>query len=186
MRLFVAINLPADVREALHAAAAPLREHDAPVQWVAPEAIHLTLKFLGEVEPEREDAITAALASVAGGRRAFPLPVGGFGAFPSRTRPRVFWVGTEAVPALELLQHDLERTFADLGFPLEGRPFRPHLTLGRTHKGAERQARTVGELLDDVAFEDTVTVESVELMQSRLSPRGASYRARHSARLGDG
>jgi len=183
MRLFVAINLPAAVREALHAAAAPLREAGAPVKWVGADGIHLTLKFLGDVGEDRERAIVAALDALTAGRRAFTLPIGGFGAFPTSTRPQVFWVGAEAVPALELLQHDLERAFADLDFPLEGRPFRPHLTLGRTKKGGERRARAVGELLDEVAFADEVAVDAVELMQSRLSPKGASYRVRHAAGL---
>lgn len=185
MRLFVAINLPADVRDALYAAAAPLRETGVPVKWVAPDAMHLTLKFLGDVADDRERAIAGALDALCAGRRPFTLPLEGFGAFPTSQRPRVFWAGAEAVPPLELLQHDLERALAGLDFPLEGRPFRPHLTLGRAKQGAERSAGAAGALLDDLQFAGEIAVDTVDLMESHLSPKGATYTVRHAARLVD-
>ena len=191
MRLFVALNLPEAVREALWQAAARLRDLDLPVRWVKPDGLHLTLKFLGEVGEEREPDLIAAL-----GRAAVPPPgsrpgsgvlnlrVHGFGAFPDPRRPRVLWAGVEAEPALELLQHAVEREFEPLGFPTEARPFRPHLTLGR----AERDARSsdfggLEAALDGTHFDDTVTVDTVDLMQSTLQRSGAVYHARHRERL---
>jgi len=184
MRLFVAVNLPADVRQSLWDAAAPLRQRAGPVRWVAAESIHLTLKFLGEVDELRAVQVAQSLTAVAGAARTFTLPLGGFGAFPSTAHPRAVWAGCEAVPPLELLQHDVERAMHDLGFPLEGRPFRPHLTLGRVKDGAKaRDFPGFGEALAALSFEGEVMVTSVDLMQSTLTPAGAAYTARHAALL---
>ena len=100
MRLFVAVNPPAEVRRAAYAAAAPLREGGLPIRWVAQDALHVTLKFLGEVDEERAGAIGPALAVAVGAARPFEVMVGGFGAFPDEERPRVVWIGIERHPAL--------------------------------------------------------------------------------------
>lgn len=184
MRLFLALNFPALVRQALWRAAAPLRDLGLPVKWVRPEGIHLTLKFLGEVAPEREPELVAALGRAAAGARALPVALGGFGAFPDLRRPRVVWAGVAPEPALEILQDHIEREFAPLGFPTEARAFRPHVTLGR----AAREARA-GDFagleagLGRLAFEETLVVAAVDLMQSTLQAGGAVYEVRHSERL---
>ena len=184
MRLFVAINLPAELRHGIWQAAAPLRGPAFPVRWVDPEDLHLTLKFLGEVGPERQAEIAGALESAASGARCFDLPIGGFGVFPSSERPRVVWVGCEGVPPLELLQHRLEQTMQRLGFEIEGRPFRPHLTLGRVRDGAHWDTLApLGPTLADLSFADLARVGSVELMESRQGPQGVRYRAVHSVGL---
>lgn len=184
MRLFVAVNLPGALREAIHAAAAPLRDAGLPVRWVDPDGLHLTLKFLGEVADGRLAEITAAVERACAGARPFPLEVSGFGAFPTPGRARVVWVGCEAAPPLELLQHGVERAFAELGFPVEGRPFRPHLTLGRAKAEARGGVRGLDERLAALPFVDTFTVVSLDLMESTLTPRGARYAVRHTARFG--
>lgn len=184
MRVFIALNLPDTTRRALWAATEPLRRRDLPVKWVHPEGIHLTLKFLGETDENQLAALSGALRRAAAGARALPLVVEGFGVFPSVSRPRVLWAGVEAEPALELLQHAVEREFAPLGFPTEARAFRPHVTLGR----AARDARAadfhgLDTALGALAFAETVVIESVDLMRSRLSPRGAAYERMHAERL---
>lgn len=183
MRLFVAVNLPPELRAAIHAAAAPLRADPFPVRWVDPDGIHVTLKFLGEVERERLDDVVATLERACVGAKAFPLEVGGFGAFPSADRARVVWVGCAPAPPLELMQHGIERAFAELGFPVEGRPFRPHCTLGRARGEARAGVRGLGARLDALAFADTFMVTSIDLMESTLTPRGARYAVRHAVRL---
>src|SRR5213080_1392598 len=105
VRLFVALNLPPAVREALWAATAALRELGLPVNWVRGDGIHLTLKFLGEVVDDREAEITAALGRAAAGARTLPLALAGFGVFPDFRRPRVVWAGIAPEPGLEILQH---------------------------------------------------------------------------------
>jgi len=184
MRLFIAINLPAEVREALWETAAPLRAARYPIRWVASEAIHLTLKFLGEVEAEREGEVAAGLAAAAQGAKPFTLAVSGFGVFPSARRPRVVWAGLEPVPPLELLQHQVEREMERLGFPVEGRPFHPHLTLGRAKRDARPAAlEGLATELDTLVYEAEVTVEAVDLMQSTLTAQGALYARRHAVAL---
>jgi 2'-5' RNA ligase len=151
VRLFVAVNLPEALREAIHAAAKPLRDAGLPVKWVGPEALHLTLKFLGEVKEGRVSV------------RSFTLGVGGFGGFPTGVLARVLWVGCEPAPPLELLQDGVERGYAALGFPVEGRPFRPHLTLGRARKEERHGVRGAGPILESLEFADTFLVQSVDL-----------------------
>lgn len=184
MRLFVAINLPPDLRRGVWEAAAPLRARSYPVKWVDPEGIHLTLKFLGEVAADREPQIVEAVNGAAQGARRFTLPVAGFGAFPGPARPRVLWVGCEALPALEILEHRLEQGMERLGFPVEAKAFRPHLTLGRANRDARSGAfRGIEEMLESLEFSAEAPVESVDLMESQLSPKGARYTRRHAAVL---
>ena len=183
----MALNLPPSVREAVWAAAAPLRELRLPVNWVRSDGLHLTLKFLGEVPEEQEPELQGALAQAAGsgaGGRSIPLVLGGFGVFPDQRRPRVVWVGIAPDPALELLQHRVEQAFAPLGFPTEGRPFRPHLTLGRAARDARGAAfHGLADALAGLEYAETVLVESVDLMASTLQRGGAVYQVRRSARL---
>lgn len=179
----MAVNLPSALREAMHAAAEPLRETGLPVKWVSPEGIHLTLKFLGDVPPARLPEVVGALERAAAGARPFPLAVGGFGAFPTGDRARVVWVGCEATPPLELLQDAVEREYAAIGFPVEGRPFRPHLTLGRARPQSRSGVRGLAARLEALTFEDGFTVDGIDLMESTLTPAGARYAARHHVAL---
>lgn len=184
MRAFVALNLPDGTRRALWEATAALRERDFPVTWVRPEAMHVTLKFLGDTDDDRSAELGAALHRAAGGTPPQPLVLEGFGAFPDVARPRVLWVGIAAEPALELLQHGLEREFESLGFPIEARPFQPHLTLGRVKREARPQAfRGLDAALARLRFSETVLVESVDLMRSTPGPQGSVYELVHGERL---
>ena len=184
MRLFIALNFPDSVRRDLWHAIAPLRESRFPVKWVRPDGIHVTLKFLGETGPEAEPGVRAGLARAARGIRSQALTLEGFGAFPSIAAPRVIWVGVIAEQGVELLQHQVEREIAPLGFPTEARAFHPHVTLAR----AERESRArdfagLDAVLGRVSFSQAVVVETVDLMQSTLQRGGAVYQVRHSERL---
>ena len=182
--MFVALNLPDEVRRALWAAAAPVRELDLPLKWVRPEGIHVTLKFLGEVSERREPELRSALGRAAAGSHALPLAIDGFGAFPGFARPRVIWAGLEPDPALEALQHRVEREFQPLGFAPEQRPFRPHLTLGRAARDARpKPCKGLEETLTGLQHHETTIVAAVDLMQSVLQSGGAVYQLRHRERL---
>lgn len=182
MRAFIAINLPAALQRDIWDAASPLRAGSRVVNWVAPDALHLTLKFLGAVDDGRVPDLAAGVEAAARGAKPFTLPIGGFGAFPSPGRPQVVWVGCEAVPALELLQHHVERSMQPLGFPVDGRPFRPHLTLGRVRQH-ERAPAGLGELIERLHYANETTVASVDLMESHLHQSGARYAVRHRVPL---
>ncbi len=184
MRLFVAINLPEPVRDQLWERTASLRDDVFPIRWVRPEGLHLTLKFLGDVAPSRESEIVGALAKAVDATRPFEMPMAGFGAFPTVERPRVVWAGCEAVPPLELLQDRLERAMDALGFPLEGRAFRPHVTLGRAKRDAKPSALAgLAGRLDELEHQAFVDVRSIDLMESVLAREGARYTVRHAVEL---
>lgn len=182
--MFVAVNFPAPMRERLWEAAGPLRAMNLPVRWVAADGLHLTLKFLGEVEEASLGNVGGALDEALAGVRSLPVTVEGFGAFPDLSRPTVIWAGVVSDPALELLQHGVERAFGPLGFPPEGRPFRPHVTLGRTRRDASRGAfRDLERALDSLAWTETAEVTSVELMKSATRQGGAVYQEVRHGRL---
>lgn len=184
MRTFIAINLPQRERRRIHRALKPLREEELPVRWVDPEHIHLTLKFLGEVRPERLDPIRALVERVSGASAPLALDVGGFGAFPTLRRPRVLWMGVEATPELRCLKQDLEWALADEGFEAETRAFHPHLTLGRANPGVGAGVfRDLDTWVPRLDFRTHVPVPGVDLMRSQLSREGARYTVLSSARF---
>jgi 2'-5' RNA ligase len=187
MRLFLAINFPPAERERLHRAAAGLRAARLPVRWVEAEALHLTLKFLGEVPEPRLAEIEAEARTVAAQQAAFTLRLHGLGAFPNERNPRVIWVGIQAPPVLARLAGALEDALADRGFARESRPFAPHLTLGRAQREARAgDFRRLGELAAAFDHDARVDVRSLDLMRSHLSPRGARYERLLAAPLAGG
>lgn len=135
MRLFAALPLPEEPRREVAGLLGRLRERDLPVRWVGDEGLHLTLKFYGEVAADRLEVIQEAVRAAGQGTEPLPLRLADLGAFPGPSRPRVHWIGIEAPPALEILQDRLERRSEAIGFPPEGAPFRPHVTLGRVREG---------------------------------------------------
>lgn len=152
-----------------------------------PDNIHLSLKFLGEVEETREPELRTAVQQAAGDRsepRPLTLQITGFGVFPDYHRPQVLWAGVTPDPGLELLQHGVEQAFAPLGFPTEARAFRPHVTLARSARNAKpRDFTGLEELLTGIDFDATVTVGEVDLMQSTLNPDGPVYQVKYHGRL---
>jgi 2'-5' RNA ligase len=187
LRLFLAINLPVDVRLAISAAVAPLRELAPELAWVDESRLHLTLKFLGEQPPERVPDVSAALATVATRHRDLLMELSGVGAFPNFRRARVVWMGVAQDARLELLHHDVEVECERVGFEVEGRPFRPHLTLARVkHPLPEDRLRELGRAARRISYRSEFIVRSIDLMQSDLSTAGSSYTTLVSAALRSG
>ena len=180
----MAVNFPAALRERLWDATTPLREMKLPVHWVATGAMHVTLKFLGETDGGPAGRAGGALERAVAGVKSMPVTVEGFGAFPNVTHPAVIWAGVGHEPALELLQHGVERVFGPLGFPPEGRPFRPHVTLGRARRDAVRGAfRELEPALEGLVWSETAQVTSIELMKSTTGRTGAVYEEVRHGRL---
>ena len=177
MRTFVAIDLPDAVRAAVAREQARLRTVCAvgkDIRWTRPEGLHLTLKFLGEVDAMRLREVIAALDGL-GKFDPFEVGVGGFGFFPSARRPRVFWLGLEAPPALGELARKVEAAMEALGFAREDRPFQPHLTLARFDTPRPQTALEAAlERSDTVAFGRFVVTDFF-LFESKLRPGGAEY-----------
>jgi 2'-5' RNA ligase len=187
MRLFVAAELPAELRRRLGEVQRDLKDLPLSVRWVRPEAMHLTFVFLGEVAASRREAIEQALAQPDGAAAvdAFRLTVRGLGTFPGGGRPRVIWAGLEGDrDAAERLKDRLQGVLAPLGFPAESRAFKPHLTLGRV---VEVRGSAAGRgALDPFAGAElgSFEVASCILFESRLLPGGAQYTALRGFPLG--
>lgn len=176
MRLFIAINLPPSERDRLQRAAGALRAAHLPVRWVGSDALHLTLKFLGEVPDARRGEVEEATREVSAGFGPFQLELRGLGAFPRLASPRVLWVGVHAPPELARLAGALDEAMGRLGFPREERPFSPHLTLGRAERDAGAgQFKPLPQLAAAFDFASSIEAHTVDLMRSQLSPRGARY-----------
>jgi len=183
MRLFVAVNPGDSVRQQIWRVSSALRDAAFPIRWVDPAGMHVTVKFLGEVDAAREPDIVAGLEAACGDATAFDLSIGGFSAFPNADRPRVVWVGCERARALAELQHEIEIEMHRLGFPPDGRTFRPHFTIGRVRRGAGRCVG-LGDCLRDLHLAESVAVHAVDLMESTLARSGARYTRRHATSLG--
>ncbi len=181
IRAFVAIELSEEAIEALDRLQSKLKEQAPPdaVRWVRPRSIHLTLQFLGDVDPGRVEAIAQALRQVSLGRAPFSFEMRDLGVFPNARQPRVVWVGiVEPSGALAALQKEVSRALESLGFEPEQRAFTPHLTLGRASRQAHRRALAeLGELVTRFKAGSLcrVFVDRFVLMRSDLKPDGAVY-----------
>ncbi|HET9489215.1 MAG TPA: RNA 2',3'-cyclic phosphodiesterase [Methylomirabilota bacterium] len=181
----MAILLPDSLRAALAAEIERLAPRARDVAWVGSENLHLTLKFLGGVEPERLERVAAALGAAAATVAPFEVALRGLGAFPSQRRPRVVWAGAHTGgAAVTALAARVEDALGPLDFPREARAFSAHVTLGRVRE--PRRAAALGEALAADAEKDfgRFRVEQVTLMRSDLSPRGARHTALASWPLG--
>jgi 2'-5' RNA ligase len=176
VRLFVAINLPDNDKLRLGEAIGTLAVHDLPVRWVEPESLHITLKFLGEVAEPNVPAVRTALQQAVAGHRSFDVALEGLGAFPSLSRPNIFWVGASNPAALAQLQQSVELQMEAVGFPREARPFRAHITVGRVKARASiRDRALMDRMVSQFRYKTQFQVTSAELMRSHVSSRGARY-----------
>ena len=177
IRCFFAIELPADLKDNLHRFISGLKTQASGVKWVKSTSLHITLKFLGHQAASRVDTLVTALSGQPIRVPSFDVQIGGFGAFPSRHRPRVFWLGVESLPHSPLysLFEQLEERLEPLGFEKESRRFSPHLTLGRVKTG--QSFESLWQWVEANPFENyRFAVNSFSLMQSILKPSGAEYR----------
>jgi len=174
MRLFVALEIPSEVRENLAALLKSLRAVSPQTRWVRPENLHVTLKFIGEVPETKLAAIRSALARA---RSDQPVTVDfrGLGFFPNDKHPRVFWAGIEASPNLKTLAADIDKGTEKLGIAREQRPFSPHLTLARFEPPglAEKLRSAIHE--NATRNFGTLRTNQFHLIESKLKPSGAEY-----------
>jgi 2'-5' RNA ligase len=176
MRLFVAIELPPEIKQGIAMIQDDLRAAGANAGWTRPEGIHLTLKFLGEVEESKVNEIREALASAVGTKDKLSLAIAGAGAFPNVKNPRVLWLGVSGdVEKLGLLQAAVEDAMVRLGFEREERKFSPHLTLARIKFPKPQDAwQQKIEGIRDVKLGE-FKADRVSLMKSELKREGAVY-----------
>ncbi len=169
IRLFVAIDIPPAIRSLLHGMARQLQG----ARPVTQDQLHLTLKFIGDVEADRLPSLTKALATVQS--PPFPLALRGVGHFPPRGMPRIVWAGITPRPELNLLHARIDEILATTGVARETRPFSPHATLARL-KIADPQ--TIRHFLAKYQTFETepFQIESFQLYSSRLTSAGAIHR----------
>ena len=184
MRLFVAIDLDTEIRERVAEFAGSLKETAAEVRWTLPQSWHVTLKFIGEVAPDRFTRIKEQLEKINAGPT--DIRVRGTGFFPTPRSARVFWAGVQGDSALATLAEAVDRSLGTIGIAFEERPFTPHLTLARsasTARGAQptasakQQFAKLQQRLEKVPEQDfgTMTAREFCLYQSQTSPKGAEY-----------
>ncbi|HWB11900.1 MAG TPA: RNA 2',3'-cyclic phosphodiesterase [Pirellulales bacterium] len=173
LRTFVAVEISPEVRSRAAQLISRLQGTDAKVTWVKPQAMHLTLKFLGEVDLKEIPAVCEAVSRAVSELPAFEFEAHGAGAFPAAGRPRTVWLGvSRGEEEFVALQAAIDRALGEIGFRRENRRFRPHLTLGRVR--GDRDVRELGELIARQAdFAGGVgSVDEVVVFSSELEPDG--------------
>ena len=179
MRLFVALEIPAAVRDNLAAQIRELRDLSTKVadkrpRWVRRENLHVTLKFIGEVSPVKLDGIRGAL-STARSDTPVNLQFHGLGFFPNEQHPRVLWAGLDASANLTSLAGDIDSALESQGIARERRAFTPHLTLARIEPpGLHEKLRAAIQDNRTREFGSFQTRE-FHLIESKLKPSGAEY-----------
>lgn len=183
MRCFIAIEIPDEVKSTLTMLQEELKKCGADVRWIAPDNIHLTLKFIGSVEEKEISKVMEIMEHICKRYSPFNLELKGMGIFPNTKFPRVLWIGVEDNTTLKGLWEDIEKNMAKIGFERENRGFTAHLTLGRfrTSEGkANLFPKGKVNLLEIVKLHKgnsfgIIEVRSVSLMRSELRPEGARY-----------
>ena len=185
MRLFIAINVSEEVRRNLMSVMNELQRVWRGVRWVRQDGIHLTLKFLGEVDEKRMDAIVKALKVTASNHDPFHAEVEALGRFPERGRPRVVWSGVkEERGLLKRLAQEVEMSMEREGFERETREFRPHITLGRVKVPGQDEAGLSFLEEHRMTRFGPCEIDRFDLMKSTLLPDGARYEKLGSFLLG--
>ncbi|HQP98826.1 MAG TPA: RNA 2',3'-cyclic phosphodiesterase [bacterium] len=174
MRCFIAILLSDSVRNQIAELQEDLRRSGLKLKWVAPENIHLTLQFLGEITEEQAGKVVAILEQAAAQTHAFELAAEGIGQFPPKGTPRVVWVGLngETEPLMDL-DHRIREALKREQIPFDDKPFHPHLTIARVEQGFRGPLRTSEKARQFHA--GTIAADAVNLMKSDLRPSGPVY-----------
>jgi 2'-5' RNA ligase len=172
IRAFIAVKIAAP--RALRSMISTLGTMGGSVKAVSDDALHVTLKFLGDTDPGQISEIARIVQAVSEPHSALEVRLVGLGAFPGVHRPSVVWAGLENAETLVVIANALETALEPLGFSRERRPFRPHLTLARIRS---KPPAELGTLLRDQATREfgTAKIDAVELIQSELGPRGSRY-----------
>lgn len=191
MRLFIAIEISEEIREALAQIQSHLKYAGADVKWVEPHNIHLTLKFLGEVNEEKAEEIKSILDGIAKETRPFELSIKDVGAFPTIEYPRVIWAGLDkGADESKMLAEKIDEGLSKTGFQKEARPFASHLTIGRVRSSTNKEAlkEKMNSLLTPTTRptnQDSPSqpISSVILFKSTLTPKGSIYTKLHEAKF---
>ena len=176
IRCFIAIEIPEPIQNQLVRIQGTLRKQISKASWVKPGNIHLTLKFLGDVDPGDLEPIGKAVERVTNRQHSFSLRIGGVGAFPNLARPRVIWAGVNfGAERVSTLAQEINLALSNRGFSLDTKKFNPHLTIARLKEKIDlrpyaNQYRQYGRI-----HGAEMTVDTISLIQSQLHSKGAIY-----------
>ncbi len=175
LRLFIALETPGTVREALGRVLAELRRADADVRWEADQKLHATVKFLGDTPEARVEAVVTGLERAACSTGPLTITYKDLGFFPTPRLPRIIWAGiNEPTGALKGFHALSEASMRTLGYPEESRPFHPHVTLGRIR--GPRGIDALRARVETCTFDQPpITLHEVALIRSDLRPSGSVY-----------
>jgi 2'-5' RNA ligase len=184
IRTFIAVELDPTLKQAIAGVQDTLKRElhrltpGVRMQWVRTDSIHLTLKFLGDIEESQVGGILQALENAGRDQAPFSVDVKGFGVFPDLRGPRVLWMGLSGhTDRLTCLAGSIDAALTPFGFHVEHKPYTPHLTLARV----KEQSRAIGKALADsgVMRESTglgtLSIQAVALMKSEPTPSGSIY-----------
>ena len=186
MRTFIAIELSEEIKDSLTQIQSHLKYAGADVKWIEKDNIHLTLKFLGEIDDKKCEKVKSALDEIAKSAKSFEISLKDIGAFPKIDFPRVIWVGLDkgAKESTELALK-IDKALSKLGLDKETRPFAAHLTLGRVRSSKNKE--DLKEKIQSYAKHDlashTQFISYLILFQSTLTPKGSIYIKLHEAKL---
>lgn len=188
MRTFIAIELPREIKSFLAELQNKLKESGADVKWVEPQNIHLTLKFIGEIDENKLDQIARIIENVAQDKKTFSICLSSIGAFPKIDYPRIIWIGIDDKGDTETKQiaEELEDNLTKIGIPKEGRLFSSHITIGRTRSTQNRNklAQEMKNLMNISGQENLkFAVTKIILFESNLTPKGPIYKVLKEASL---
>jgi len=187
MRTFIAIELPKEIKDSLAQLQEELKKTGADVKWVKPENIHLTLKFLGEINNKKLEKITEILWDVAKNKDSFSIRLSSIGTFPVLSSPRVIWVGIDmGGKESEKIAWELEKKIARIGIPKEKRPFSSHITIGRTRstQGRDNLIQELKNLEGNFRLENSEFLATkITFFKSTLTPTGPIYESLQEANL---
>ncbi len=181
MRIFIGIKLADSVTASIQKFLEPFQKISTPVRWIKPKNIHLTLKFIGEVDQETYRNIESALSepfadelddTVPG---SFDVELTGCGKFGKGTALSIFWIGIRPTPALTSLYQSIEERLDRIGIPKEDRPFKPHITVGRNKR--HYNFGKFNELIEQYGDQriNRFPVSAIQLFKSKLTPDGPIY-----------
>jgi 2'-5' RNA ligase len=187
MRTFIAIELPQEVRDALSRLQNQLKSSGADVKWVAPENIHLTLKFIGDIDDIKLDKIIRIIEDIAKNKNSFYIHLCSIGAFPKLSYPKVIWAGIDKGDSeTKEIAKELEERIEKAGIPKEDRPFSSHITIGRlrSYLNREKLVQNLENVMREFQTENLeFNVTEITLFKSTLTPKGPIYEILKEASL---
>ncbi len=183
IRTFIAFDTPEEIREEIRKVQDTLRSAGADVRWETADKFHVTIKFLGDVEESRLPGVLSRISGVLNGRPPFTVVYEKVGVFPDLKRPRVIWIGCDNPDGTLLaMKEALDRELEPLGFEIEERRFRPHVTLGRVRSPGK--IKNLTPMLESLTFgARNGRIDVVSVMRSVLKPQGAEYSILQSLHL---